>query len=64
MKGISQCRLQAGFFVPAQSSVQVELRVKLLLEAILISCKLRIVEIIVTEAGLTACLSEEGDFGQ
>jgi hypothetical protein len=45
MKGVIQCRLQAGFFVSAQSSVQVKLRVKLLLEAILISCKLRIVEI-------------------
>ena len=50
MGGVVQCRLQAGFFVAAQSSVQIELRVKLVPEAILISCLLRTVEIMVFDA--------------
>lgn len=49
-EGVVQCCLQAGFFVAAQSSVQVELRVKLLLEAMLVSCKLRTVEIMPFDA--------------
>ena len=44
-EGVVQCCLQVGFFVAAQSSVHVELRVKLLLEAMPVSCKLRTVEI-------------------